>query len=315
MYKFTAKEKIYALKALRSADTLTVCRRYRVNRTTLWRWRKRYDGTQESLAPKFSRKGMHHPNEQTDEEKYNIQKLIRRNPNIGLNELYGKLYRKYEYRRNPVTLYRYLRRCKVYETRKREPYIPKPYDTPLMLGVKWQMDVKYVPLECYSGNGERAQYYQYTVIDEATRKRFIYAYKDIGQQSTVDFVLRAFKFFGYRPKIIQTDNGGEFTFRNFKTKDGRVHMLYKLCRHFGIEHKLTRPRTPRHNGKVERSHRNDNERFYKFLRFYSFDDLQKQMAMYLARSNDIPTSVLRSANDKRRWLSPDEKEAELLVGM
>ena len=92
-------------------------------------------------------------------------------------------------------------------------------------------------------------------------------------------------------------------------------MLYKLCRHFGIEHKLTRPRTPRHNGKVERSHRNDNERFYKFLRFYSFDDLQKQMAVYLARSNDIPTSVLRSANDKRRWLSPDEKEAELLVGM
>ena len=203
----------------------------------------------------------------------------------------------------------------MYETRKREPYIPKPYDTPLMLGVKWQMDVKYVPLECYSGNGEREQYYQYTVIDEATRKRFIYAYKDIGQQSTVDFVLRAFKFFGHRPKIIQTDNGGEFTFRNFKTKDGRVHMLYKLCRHFGIEHKLTRPRTPRHNGKVERSHRNDNERFYKFLRFYSFDDLQKQMAVYLARSNDIPTSVLRSANDKRRWLSPDEKEAELLVGM
>ena len=111
MYKFTAKEKMYALKALRSADTLTVCRRYRVNRTTLWRWRKRYDGTQESLAPNFSRKGMHHPNEQTDVEKCNIQKLIRRNPNIGLNELYGKLYRKYEYRRNPVTLYRYLRRC------------------------------------------------------------------------------------------------------------------------------------------------------------------------------------------------------------
>ena len=111
MYKFTAKEKMYALKALRSADTLTVCRRYRVNRTTLWRWRRRYDGTIESLAPKFSRKGMRHPNEQTDEEKKNIHNLLRRNPNIGLNELYEKLYRKYEYRRNPVTLYRYLRRC------------------------------------------------------------------------------------------------------------------------------------------------------------------------------------------------------------
>lgn len=313
MYKFTAKEKIYALKALRSADTLTICRRYKVNRTTLWRWRKQYDGTAESLAPKFSRKGMHHPNEQTDEEKLNIQNLLRRNPEIGLNELYGKLYRKYEYRRNPVTLYRYLRRNKFYETRKRKPYKPKPYNTPLMLGEKWQMDVKYVPLECYTGNGVAERYYQYTVIDEASRKRYIRAYKEQSQESTIDFTLRAFKFFGYRPKVIQTDNGGEFTFRNFKTKSGRIHKLDMLCLHYGIEHKLIRPRTPRHNGKVERSHRNDNERFYRYLHYYSFDDLQKQMSVYLARSNNIPTSVLRSADDKRRWFSPNEKQSELLA--
>lgn len=312
MYKFTAKEKMYALKAWRADGTLSVCRRYRVNRTTLWRWRRMYDGTVESLESKFSRKGMYHPNEQTDNEKANIHNLMRRNPGIGLNELYGKLYRNYNYRRNPVTLYRYLRRCKVYDVRKKEPYKPKPYNTPVILGEKWQLDVKYVPLECYSGNGAKEQVYQYTVIDEATRKRFIYAYKEIGQNSTVDFVLRAFKFFGYRPKIIQTDNGGEFTFRNFRTKDGRVHMLDKLCRHYGIVHKLIRVRTPRHNGKVERSHRNDNERFYRFLHYYSFDDLQNQMATYLMRSNDIPTSVLRSVNDKRHWLSPNEKERELL---
>jgi transposase InsO family protein len=30
----------------------------------------------------------------------------------------------------------------------------------------------------------------------------------------------------------------------------------------GIRHMLTRPYTPRHNGKVERSHRKDNEEFY-----------------------------------------------------
>lgn len=311
MYKFTAKEKLYALKALKSADMLTVCRRYKVNRTTIWRWRKRYDGTLESLEPKFSRKGIHHPNEQTEEEKRNIHKLLRRNPNIGLNELYGKLYRRYDYRRNPVTLYRYLKRNKIYEAKLRVPYKPKKYDTPVNLGEKWQLDVKYVPLECYSGNEAKEQYYQYTVIDEADRKRFIYAYKSIGQDSTVDFVLRAFKFFGYRPKMIQTDNGGEFTFRNYVTKDGRIHLLDQLCNFFHIKHRLNRPRTPRHNGKVERSHRNDNERFYRYLHYYSFEDLQKQMAVYLKRSNDIPTSVLHSDGDKRRWLSPNEKEAEL----
>ena len=102
-----------------------------------------------------------------------------------------------------------------------------------MLGVKWQMDVKYVPLECYSGNGEREQHYQYTVIDEANRKRFIYAYKDIGQQSTIDFVLRAFKFFGYRPKIIQTDNGGELRSGTLRPKTGAYICLINYAAHFG----------------------------------------------------------------------------------
>ena len=52
------------------------------------------------------------------------------------------------------------------------------------------------------------------------------------------------------------------------------------------------PRTPRHNGKVERSHRNDNERFYKYLSFYSYDDLIIQMKKYLYRSNRLPMQTL-----------------------
>lgn len=312
MYKFTAKEKFNVLKALRTTPLLTICRRYKVSRTTVWRWQMQYNGTVESLAPKFSRKNMHHPNEQTDEEKKHINDLMKRNPTIGLNELYGKLYRDYGYRRNPATLYRYLRKTELKKAEKRNIYKPKPYDTPVNIGEKWQLDVKYVPLECYTGNEARERYYQYTVIDEATRKRYIRAYKEQSQESTIDFIMRAFKYFGYRPKIIQTDNGQEFTFLQGITKDGRIHKFDRLCMYYKIEHKLIRPRTPRHNGKVERSHRNDNERFYKYLHYYSFDDLQSQMTVYLRRSNDIPTCVLRSATDKRRWLSPNEKERELL---
>lgn len=310
MYKFTAKEKLYALKALKTADTLTIMRRYKVSRTTLWRWKKQYDGTIESLEPEFSRKTIHHPFEQSEQEKQNIKNLVRRNPTIGLNELYGKLYRDYNYRRNPITLYRYLKKAKITTIKKRKIYKPKPYLTPLLLGEKWQIDVKYVPLECYSGNGTNDRYYQYTVIDEASRKRYIRAYKEQSQESTVDFVLRAFKFFGYIPKVIQSDNGGEFRFLT-PNKDGRLHKFDRLCLYYGIEHKLIRPRTPRHNGKVERSHRNDNERFYKFLRYYSFEDLQNQMSTYLARSNNIPSAVLRSPTNRNHWLSPNEKELEL----
>lgn len=312
MYLFKAKEKLLILKMLKTTSILSLCRRYRINRTTLWRWKRQYDGTLDSLEPKFSRKHIKHPNAQTEEEKKHIADLLRRNPDIGLNELYGKLWRDYNYRRNPATLYRYLHKQNFFKTKKRVPYRPKPYDTPVALGEKWQLDVKYVPKSCYTGNDIIEQLYQYTVIDEASRKRYIRAYREINQDTTVDFVLRAFKFFKYKPKIIQTDNGLEFRFLNYKTKDGRIHLLDRLCIHFNIYHQLIRPRTPRHNGKVERSHRNDNERFYKYLRFYSFDDLQSQMSVYLRRSNDIPSSVLRSRHDKRRWLSPNEMEKELL---
>ncbi len=315
MYKFSAKEKLQILKVLQSTDLLILCRRYKVHRTTIWRWKCQFDGTVQSLEPKFSRVGIKMPNEQTEEEKSNIRKLVRRNPNIGLNELYGKLMRGYGYSRNPVTLYRFLRKSKLKDFKTRKPYVPKPYDTPVMMGEKCQLDVKVVPKECYTGNDVYEKHYQYTFIDEATRKRYIRCYREQCQQSTVDFVKRAIRYFGYVPKIIQTDNGQEFCFLQGETKNGRIHLFDKLCLQLGIEHKLIRPRTPRHNGKVERSHRSDNERFYKYMRYYSFEDLQKQMSEYLRRSNNIPTSVLRSATNKARWLSPNEKEQELKVTM
>lgn len=73
-------------------------------------------------------------------------------------------------------------------------------------------------------------------------------------QNTVDFIKRCIKYFGYKSNIIQTDNGMEFCF--FKDVK-KIHPLEQLCLELNIEHKRIKPRTPRHNGKVERSHRND----------------------------------------------------------
>jgi transposase InsO family protein len=196
----------------------------------------------------------------------------------------------------------------------RKPYVPKPYDTPKKLGQKWQLDVKHVPQECKTASLlPEHKFYQYTVIDEASRERFLFAYDDLCASNTVDFLKRAVMYFRYKPKIIQTDNGSEFTYTR-ETKADREHSLDKFCRVNHITHKLIKPRTPRHNGKVERSHRSDNERFYKWLRFYSLDDLQKQMKAYLERSNTIPMSVLYPRNGKRSdWLTPKQKRAELLL--
>ena len=54
----------------------------------------------------------------------------------------------------------------------------------------------------------------------------------------------------------------------------------EFCINNNIYHHKIRTKTPRHNGKVERSHRNDNERFYSFLNFYSLEDLIKQGTQY-----------------------------------
>lgn len=311
---YTAQEKLRALTLWKTSTTEFVCHRYHCTDRSLRRWRAQYDGSLESLENGSHRPHTPHPNEQTDAEKSNILNLIRRHPRIGLNELYGKLRLGYGYTRNPVTLYRFLKRQGFYDNRpKKQSYKPKPYNTPEHIGEKWQLDVKFVPFSCrcVSVRGDR-HFYQYTVIDEATRERFIYPYEELTAQNTVDFLLRAFLYFGYRPKMIQTDNGSEFTYIR-QSRCDRLHPLDRFCRENGIVHKLIKPRTPRHNGKVERSHRNDNERFYRTLKFYSYEDLLKQMKAYLRRSNNIPISTLQSRDGRRKWLTPKEKRAELML--
>lgn len=295
---YSAREKEKALKLWEKSTTEYVCHRYHCSERTLWRWKKQYDGTLNSLLNKSCKPKTPHPNSHTAEEIKHIKDLIKRNPNIGLNELYGKLRVNYAYTRNPVSLYRFLKKNGFFEdVKKKSNYKPKKYDTPTKIGEKMQLDVKYVPYDCRTKNVPfDMKFYQYTIIDECTRERFIYAYTEQCADSTIDFVRRAIIFFGYIPKTIQTDNGQEFTFlKEVKKK----HKFDVFCEEMGIEHKLIKPRTPRHNGKVERSHRNDNERFYKYLKFYSFEDLQLQMKAYLKRSNNIPSASLG-------WKTPNE---------
>ena len=294
--------KFYAVKLYRQGYSISfVCRRYKISKRSLMRWNKKFDGTKESLIDKSHRPLSPHPNAHTEQELKWIENYLRRNPHISMCELYGKLRVEKGYSRNASSLFRVLRKMGIYVNKeKKERYTPKKYDTPSNIGIKWQMDVKYVPKYCYSGN-DGQKFYQYTIIDEASRERFIYPYQEQSSYSTIDFVKRASVYFGYQPKIIQTDNGQEFT---YTMKTNRTHPLDTLLNQLNITHQLIRPRTPRHNGKVERSHRNDQNRFYNFLSFYSYDDFKKQTKSYLKRSNNIPMQVLG-------WLSPLEMRNQI----
>ena len=294
--------KFYSVKLYRQGYSISfVCRRYKISKRSLMRWNKKFDDTKESLLDKSHRPLSPHPNAHTEQELKWIENYLRRNPHISMCELYGKLRVEKGYSRNASSLFRVLRKMGIYVNKeKKERYTPKKYDTPSNIGIKWQMDVKYVPKYCYSGN-DGQKFYQYTIIDEASRERFIYPYQEHFSYSTTDFVKRAIVYFGYQPKIIQTDNGQEFT---YTMKTDRIHPLDTLLNQLNITHQLIRPRTPRHNGKVGRSHRNDQNRFYNFLSFYSYDDLKKQTKSYLKRSNNIPMQVLG-------WLSPLEMRDQI----
>ena len=301
----------YAVEMYRNCGDINyVCRKYHISRVSLWRWNKIYDGTKESLEDKSHKPKRKHPNAHTNQEIRWIRNYVRRNPRITLCELWMKLKREKGYTRTITALYRVMRRLniKCYKgmnirnTSKKKHN--KKYNTPKNVGEKGQMDVKYVPNECRVGLPEDKKFYQYTYIDEATRERFLYWYEEHTPANTVDFVIRLIDYLGYKPKEIQTDNGIEFTYNKANIK--KVHPLEKILRKLGIKHHKIQPRTPQHNGKVERSHRNDNERFYSYLKFYSLEDLREQGKRYLKRSNNIPMAVLK-------YLTPKEKRAELEI--
>lgn len=286
--------KEYAVKLYKSCgDIKYVCRKYHISRTSLWRWIKKYDGSKESLRDKSHKPLTSHPNAHTEQEIKWIKDIIKRNPHATLTEVWYKLVRQKEYKRKVTSLYRILRKLGHYKvevitgTSKRKN---KPYHTPTELGKKWQIDVKFVPKECKENLPHDKNYYQYTCIDEASRERYLYWYEEHTVTNAMNFVKRCIRYYGYKPEEIQTDNGAEFTHNHNKAKV--EHGFERTLRELEIKHHKIRPRTPRHNGKVERSHRNDNERFYTWLKFYSYGDLKEQGKAYLKRSNSIPMAVL-----------------------
>ncbi len=272
--------------------------RYNVSRTTIYRWKKRYDGTKQSLADR-SHRPHSHPNQHTPEEIKLIQDMRRRNPNAGLVVFWVKL-RQRGYTRSISGLYRFLRKRGQMAVRLPNPkYIPKPYEKMQYPGQRGQIDVKFVPSACIVGQEEGTKWYQYTFIDEYSRFRYLEAFQENSTYSSATFIRHVVEKFPYAIECIQTDNGSEFTNRLSSKGTKKKTLFENTLEELGIKHKLIRPFTPRHNGKVERSHRKDNEWFYASHSFYSFDDFAKQLAVWQSKYNTFPMRPLN-------WQSPKD---------
>ncbi len=270
--------------------------RYKTNRQYVYRWRKRYDGTLQSLADK-SHRPQHHPNEHTPEELKLIADMRKRNANAGLVVFWVKL-RQRGYTRSVTGLYRLLRKQGQMVVKPPNPkYIPKPYEQMQYPGQRVQIDVKFVPESCIVGEAKGQKFYQYTAIDEYSRFRYLEAFEEHSSYSSAQFLKHLIEKFPFKIECVQTDNGMEFTKQLGNTQKPTPTLFERTLEQWGIRHKLIAPYTPRHNGKVERSHRKDNEYFYATHSFYSFEDFKKQLSVHNRRYNNFPMRPLN-------WKSP-----------
>ena len=277
--------------------------KFELNRRTIYRWRERYDGTLESLKDR-SRRPISHPNLHTEAEIKLIKDFKRNNKETGLVILWVKL-RDAGYTRTVQGLYHVMQQLGIYKktsSKKKKPQ-PKEWTTGNYPGDKIQIDVKYVPDECLTEElkKEGIKLFQYTAIDEYTRLRYLWYTNAHDTYASTIFLERAIKYFPFKIKTVQTDNGFEFTKRlswNGFAKDNKT-MFEKKLEELGIEYKNIEPHTPKQNGKVERSHRKDQERFYHGRVFYSLEDLKNQGKHWLKEYNNFPMGPLN-------WLSPRE---------
>lgn len=248
-------------------------------------WRKRYDGTIDSLR-KRSTAPINPRNRQSIDQIDIVRHTYKHNKVKQVIQMFVIARRKgykYSYYTFASTIRKLFGVIKV----KKNKYIPMKYDTPIVPGEKVQLDVKYVPKSCYNNKEER--WCQYTFIDEATRIRYLYPARESNSYESVKALDSAIIYFaklGIKIQLIQTDNGPEFTNRFLsETKLGYFELTLTQ---YGLEHYTIKAYTPRHNGKVERSHRNDNERFYSKKKFKSFSDFSHKLSIHNKNYNHFP---------------------------
>ena len=275
--------------AIKHNNNAKAARRYGTSRQQVQRWRKKYDGTPRSLANKSTRP-KYHPNQHTKEELALIKKKHSRFKHEGLAEVYMQC-KKDGYLRSYDSMCRQIRKLNL--KTKRVVKYPKSRWKPDKVsypGHKVQVDIKYVPVECIGFDSHGIRYYQITAIDEYTRKRVMKLVDEKSVTHTSAFLRHLEDKMGFEITTIQTDNGREFV--NDTDVTDKLSLFEKTLIEFDIKYKRTRPYSPWQNGKVERSHRLDNDRFYNRRRFTSYDHMIKSFNRYATRYNNIARKVL-----------------------
>lgn len=174
---------------------------------------------------------------------------------------------------------------------------------PLRIGELVEIDIKYVPQRL-----GRKRFYQFTAIDCSARWRHLKVYDEMSTFNAMMFLKKLTKIAPFKIQSVKTDNGPCFTNRytgyyRSNLPFPRLHAFDGLCNKLGITHYLIDPGKPSQNGKVERSHREDQEKFYEQITFNSFQELEYKLKLWNMYYNDLkhcslngktPNQALRS---------------------
>jgi transposase len=242
------------LAIIRHAQEVTgnvsmTCRYYGITRQAYYIWLRRYEQGGVAALRDRSRRPHTSPNATKSEVVGKIV-YLRKHYHFGPHKIAMYLKRYHDVQVSPSGVWRILKRLDMNRLPASQRYRRhvdrwKRYEKPLP-GHRVQIDVKFIaPLP-----GSRRKHYQFTAIDDCTRIRVLRLYDRLNQTTAIRFLDYVLEKLPFKVEVIQTDHGAEFGSRF------HYHVLDR-----GIGHVYINPATPRLNGKVERSHRIDEEEF------------------------------------------------------
>lgn len=241
------------------------CRYFGVGRSSFYRWRAAYQKDGEA-GLKNAKPVPKNPANQTPSEIVEKVLYLRRKYHMGPIRIVWYLARYHDIKISDAGVYRILRRNGLNRlprgTRMRKLHT-KRYQKRIP-GHHIQVDVKFLTFK--GKRGEKVRRFQYTAIDDATRVRALKIYDKHTQANAIDFIDHIIEKFPFRIREVRTDNGHEF--------QAKFHWHVEDK---GIRHSYIKRGTPQLNGKVERSHRSDQQEFYQLLSYKGDVDLEAKL--------------------------------------
>ncbi len=264
-----AQRKLVALQYAKGIGNVgEACRDLGVARSSFYRWKNAFAAEGRAGLVRKKPIARSHPRQIPREF---VEKILhlRTQYHLGPQRIAWYLERYHGFRTSCSSVYRTLKRNgigplprrvgrRTLHTRRYAKQVP---------GHHVQVDVKFLALK--TQDGHRIRRYQYTAIDDATRVRALKIYCRHNQKSSIDFIDYVVEKFPFRIHTVRTDRGHEWQAQfHWHVEDN------------GIQHVYIKPRSPQLNGKVERSHRSDQEEFYQLLTYTDDVDLNSKLARW-----------------------------------